>query len=185
MSKISTESDILEWAETIVKGKGEKFIALTKLDSFAIANWVIEAKAMLDRGNTQAAAPAADAETPPPQKEEECPTPQGEDIPDTETPQSSPDFEHYPTMAERDMAESDAPSTFPPFPMYDIEYDKPKTNAERLADKTAQECFDAYLKWCTETKTPAKVMDFSTGKSSTAAGFAWWLAQRPAETAAQ
>lgn len=182
MSKISTEADILEWAETIVKGKGEKFIALTKLDSFAIANWVIKAKTMLDRGNARAAALAlaADAETPPPQKEEGCPTPQGEAIPDTEMPQSSQDFEHDPAMAE-----SDAPSTFPPFPMYDIEYDKPKTNAERLADKTAQECFDAYLKWCTETKTPAKVMDFSTGKSSTAAGFAWWLAQRPAEKAAQ
>ena len=41
MGKVNTEAEIVQWATTIVEGKGEKYIALSKGDQFAIAKYIL------------------------------------------------------------------------------------------------------------------------------------------------
>ena len=120
-NKIENRADVLEWAQTIVEGNGEKFTVLSKGEQYVIA------KAILDMTTKE------------------------------ETPDAKPVME----VAEVIPAKGGV-----------------MTRAEAFHREgfDAQKVFDKFLDWCKDHPQDREVMDFSNGKKSTDAAFAYWLA---------
>ena len=152
MKKIETRTDVLEWAHSVVKANGEKFTALSKGDQFAIAKFIVD---------SDEAEPMAEEEQP---KDEPI-----KGNPEAATPTA-------PT------ATTSAPKPAPsPIPSYEgVPTQKAimtRSYAYHRAGFDAQQVFDKFLEWCKEHPKSNEVMDFSTGRKSSDAAFAYWLAE--------
>ena len=154
MKKIETRTDVLEWAQSVVSANGEKFTALTKGDQYTIAKYIVD---------------TLDGETQPPKDEPKA------DYPTTATDE--------PIKGNPEAATPTAPTAAPsPIPNY---APAPQTQkaimtrsyAYHRAGFDAQQVFDKFLEWCKEHPKSREVMDFSTGRKSTDAAFAYWLAE--------
>ena len=154
MKKIETRTDVLEWAQSVVSANGEKFTALTKGDQYTIAKYIVD---------------TLDGETPPPKDE-----------PKAEYPTTATD---EPIKGNPEAATPTAPTaTTSPIPNYAPAPQAQKaimtrSYAYHRAGFEAQQVFDKFLEWCKEHPKSNEVMDFSTGRKSSDAAFAYWLAE--------
>lgn len=150
MNNIKTDTDVLEWAKTIVDANGEKYTPLSKGDIFTIAQFVVNG------------CKATDVKQPDEEKpvEEEKPTESiPEDVRDEHEPFDEP-------------AHPEVPSTA--YPAVNA------TRAEWMhnAGWSAQKAFDTFIEWCAKHPKDGSVMDFSNGQKSVEAAFSYWLAKR-------
>ena len=147
MVKLNTEEDVRKWAEMIVDGKGEKFTPLSKGDQYVIARFIVKAEQE-----------STSAET----------VPQAEEDKGTAEPPSPPD-----------------PPEATPETKHEIETDLPppatatmtRSFAYHRAGYSVQQAYDEFLKWAADHPHESHVMDFSNGKQSTDAAFAYWLGE--------
>lgn len=153
MNNIKTESEVYAWAETIVNGKGDKYIPLGKADMFAIAEFVVKYSPV---------EPLQEIPPPPP------PSPEAEkpaDIPAKEEPAKDdklygPDPVHTTTVPRGGETRKVTMT---------------RGYALHRAGLSAQAAYDKFLEWSMEHPKERTVMDFSTGVKSTNAAFAYWL----------
>lgn len=148
---LTTNDDVRSWAVDIVAAKGTKFTPLTKGDQFAIAKLIMELDAAAGYKVTDTSPTDGGGETIPASTTESSPTEQDR----------QPD-----PSAVKDALDNPV-RTMPMTRGY----------AYHRARFTAQETFDKFLEAVKEGKAEAKVMDFSTGRQSTDASFAYWLAE--------
>lgn len=154
MNNIKTENDVIDWAKAIADGKGEKFIALSKGDMFAIAKYI------LGISDTE----PAPSTNPHPRQEW--------------TPAPAPDPDQKPD-AELAVHDADGVEVKPQAPA-ETETRKIEMSmgcALHLKGKDAQQAYDQYLDAVKNHPKAKNVMDFSTGQSSSFAAFAYWLNQ--------
>ena len=152
MNNIKTESEVYAWAETIVNGKGDKYIPLGKADMFAIAEFVVE---------YSPCEPLQEVPPPPP------PSPEAEksaDVPAKEEP------------AKDDKPYDPAPVYTTTVPSGETrKVTMTRGYALHHAQFTTQQAYDKFLEWSRKHPKEGVVMDFSTGVKSTNAAFAYWL----------
>lgn len=155
MKKIESNADVLEWAHSVVKANGEKFTALSKGDQFVIAKFIVD---------SDEARPMADGEPP---KDE---PPKGnweKDEPIKGTQEAA-----------TTSAQKPAPSSIPAYEGVPTQKAvMTRSYAYHRAGFDVQQVFDKFLTWCKEHPKSREVMDFSTGRKSTDAAFAYWLAE--------
>ena len=155
MKKIETRTDVLEWAHSVVKANGEKFTALSKGDQFAIAKFIVD---------SDEAEPMAE-----------------EEQPKDEPPKGNWEKDE-PIKGTTEAATTSAPKPAPsPIPSYEgVPTQKAvmtRSYAYHRAGFDVQQVFDKFLEWCKEHPKSREVMDFSTGRKSSDAAFAYWLAE--------
>ena len=160
MNNIKTESEVYAWAETIVNGKGDKYIPLGKADMFAIAEFVVK---------YSPSEPLQEIPPPPTGPEAE---------PRAEKP--SPD-KAVGVVAEADpvevelSAERNFSTTSTSGGPAVTKVTMTRGYALHRAGFSTQAAYDKFLEWCKEHPKEGMVMDFSTGVKSTNAAFAYWL----------
>ena len=160
MNNIKNDVDVLDWAKTISDGKGEKYIPLGKGDMYVIAKFVLanaqcmNCPPLVDENGEpklSPASPTADAQ------QEQVDVGAGE-----------PKGDEYPEFAAAKQIVNES---------------SPKVNKVTMtrgyalhhAQFTTQQAYDKFLDWCKEHPKEGSVMDFSTGKKSSEAAFAYWL----------
>lgn len=154
MNNIKTESDVCAWAETIVNGKGDKYIPLGKADMFAIAEFVM---------------------TYAPSK----PLPTVPEVPPSPSPEAEKPAE---VPAKDEIAKDDKPYDPTPISTTTVpsggetrKVTMTRGYALHHAHFTTQQAYDKFLEWSKEHPKEGVVMDFSTGVKSANAAFAYWL----------
>lgn len=156
MNNIKTESEVYAWAETIVNGKGDKYIPLGKADMFAIAEFVVK---------YSPCEPLQEVPPPPP------PSPEAEKPADV--------------TAKEEPAKDDKPYDLAPAEIYSTtstsggptstKVTMPRGYALHRAGFSTQKAYDKFLEWSKGHPKEGTVMDFSTGVKSSNAAFAYWL----------
>jgi hypothetical protein len=142
MNNIKTEQDVLEWAEMIVNGKGEKYVPLGKADMYAIANFVV-------------------VHSP------------SEPLPEPPPPPSPELVDKKPLPPEDKKPCNPLPPSYTPAKT--TKAVMTRGYALHRAGFDTQQAYDKFLDWCKEHPKEGSVMDFSTGKKSSEAAFAYWL----------
>lgn len=167
MKKIETRTDVLEWAQSVVSANGEKFTALTKGDQYTIAKYIVD---------------TLDGETQPPKDEPKAEYPTtATDEPIKGNPEAATPTAPTATPTETPTAPTAPTATTSPKPNYALAPQAQKaimtrSYAYHRAGFDAQQVFDKFLEWCKEHPKSNEVMDFSTGRKSSDAAFAYWLA---------
>lgn len=173
--KIETSVDIENWAKEVVQGNGTIFTPLSKQEQFRIASYICDKvesnKPLLDALRPENDVPL-DALIPENESPKDDPIPVENEVhgeTDTKFIKPCPCDEEenqeqggLSIIDNADWAESNKAEELPSF-------------EETWKGLNAQKVFDEFLNFCRKTKTPTQVMDFSTGKQSVAAVFAYWL----------
>ena len=134
---IQNDSDVRQWAEMIVKAKGEKFTPLTKVEQFLIAKYILKSEGNVSTEVSDTSPDNTTEQT----KEKDAPTQE----------QNQNGLKHPPMMK------------------------MTRGVAFHFSGFTAQQAFDKFLEETKGNGDMAKVMDFSTGRQSVDAAFAYWL----------
>ena len=166
--KIETANDVVEWAKSVVEAKGEKFTALSKGEQFVIAQHILGILEMSEAG----------AESEPHQhvtSEDCCWEPEpvvSERKTDDElgTPSRTPVCPPNPLS---EMPTADV-NLFPQVPTATT-VTMTRGYVYHQMGLDAQQTFDKFLAWGKDHPKELSVMDFSTGRKSTDAAFAYWL----------
>lgn len=162
--KIETSVDIENWAKEVVQGNGTIFTPLSKQEQFRIASYICDKvesnKPLLDALRPENEAPKDD----PISSENEV---QGETNTEFIKPCLCDEVDYQELEGKSITENSDGAESDNAEVRYLFE--------ETWKGLNAQKVFDEFLNFCSKTKTPTQVMDFSTGKQSVAAVFAYWL----------
>lgn len=168
--KIETATDVVEWAKSVVEAKGEKFTALSKGEQYEIAKYISEMTPLgalgEDKGDNE------DKEDAPP-----C-LPEEEELPCQSVVEEPKDGGTW--------KEPDPPKGWSPEPHTSDVNLFPQVPTATTVTMTrgyvyhqmgldAQQTFDKFLAWGKDHPKELTVMDFSTGRKSTDAAFAYWL----------
>lgn len=148
---IQNEEDVVRWARETVDRNGEKFTALTKSDQYAIAQYIL--KQGDNSVNTSGCNRLLDGQA----EQKELPVQTHSLIRGVTDP-----IEPQQTPAEIKEDSRCVPMT--------------RAKAFHGSGVSAQQAFDRFLEWAKDHPQEAMVMDFSNGKQSAAAAFAYWLA---------
>lgn len=153
---ISTSEEILAWAKDTVAGGGTKYTVLSKSEQFAIASYICE-------GANTVGGVSSSKEIEPKMVE-----PPSEGLIDTSA-----------AWAQKSVGEADKPQDTDA-KEESIPIKKGMSRRESLVArgiKSPQAAYEEFLRYAQKHPIEAKVMDFSNGKQSIAAAFAWWLTE--------
>lgn len=149
MKKIETDADVLEWAQTMVEAKGDRFTPLSKGEQFVIARYIV---AHADGKESTDAKEKSEQTTASATKFEDAPL----SLP---IPSVGGDSVSAPSEPQTERG-----SVTRAFACY-------------RAGLDVQQAYDKFLEWCKSHPKSKEVMDFSTGHKSVDAAFAYWLGE--------
>ena len=180
--KIETATDVVEWANSVVEAKGEKFTALSKGEQFVIAKYIVanaDGKAEEPKDEGVREAPDPD-ELGTPSRTPVCPpNPLGEMLAADVNPFPQDELgtpPRNPVCPPNPLGEMPAADVnlFPQAPTATT-VTMTRGYVYHQMGLDAQQTFDKFLAWGKDHPKEMSVMDFSTGRKSTDAAFAYWL----------
>lgn len=161
MNNIKNADDVRQWARMIVDAKGDKYTPLAKADMLAIAQFIV------DVGEDTSKPDEVNKAYVPPTKTEQPPTSTSTTA--VGTAEDKPKVEEAKPITSGQSSSADAKPTSTATMM--------RSYALHRAGATVQQAYDKFLKWAQGNQKEASVMDFSTGRKSTSAAFAYWLSE--------
>jgi len=173
MGNINTEAEIVQWATTIVEGKGEKYIALSKGDQFAIAKYILAAANVV----TGVEEPASEVKAEDIATGETVVSDTAVPVPDEGSYAGDPADKMQQAIDNPDICQTHG-QTEETMPTREEAPTQKRTMLEALIARgfrSPQEAFDEFLKDTNGKDRERRVIDFSNGQMNIGPAFTWWL----------